>query len=189
MNRVYLITERPSDAEILRKVLPKSAQEGVQFVESKSDYDAESRAMSLLAEKRLPVVLVLNSRTNDESAIQQRKADLGYLLRTYAGSVPFKLAIAVPELEVIFFQDRSLIETLIGKALTDLEWKFAQRHPQELLDTLAEDKTALLAEILRLLSPETRQVLQQYPLIHEITTFLLEISIHQKSIEESAVPG
>jgi hypothetical protein len=169
------VTERSSDAEILRNVLPAAALESVQVVESKSDYDAESRAMSLLAEKRLPVVLVLNARTNDESMIQQRQADLGYLLRSYAGPVPFKLAIAVPELEVIFFQDRRLIETLIGKTLTDLEWQFAQRHPQELLDTVAGGKTAFVENVLNLMTEEELQLLRQHPLIEELNAFLSKL--------------
>ncbi|BAU13916.1 hypothetical protein LEP3755_44590 [Leptolyngbya sp. NIES-3755] len=172
MSRAYLVTEQTSDAAILRSVLPESALESVQFVESKSDYDAESRAMSLLAEKRLPVVLVLNARTNDESTIQQRQADLGYLLRSYAGPVPFKLAIAVPELEVIFFQDRALIEDLLNRTFTDLEWQFAQRHPQELLETLPEGKAAFVERMLRLLNEEQLQEIRQIPLIQGITEFL-----------------
>lgn len=171
MIRAYLVTEQASDATILRSVLPESALESVQFVESKSDYDAESGAMSLLAEKRLPLVLVLNA-TNDESIIQQRQADLGYLLRSYAGPVPFKLAIAVPELEVIFFQNRALIENSLNQTFTDLEWQFVQRHPQELLETLPEGKAAFVERMLRVLNEEQLQEIRQIPLIQGITEFL-----------------
>lgn len=177
MIRAYLITERSSDAKILRMVLPESVLASVQLIESESDYGAESQAMSRLAEQRLPVVLVLNARTNDPMAIQQRYADLGGLLRSYGGPTPFKLAIAIPELEVIFFQNRDMVQTLIGKVLTDLEWQFAQKHPQEFLDSLGENETAFVEQMLQSLNEENLRAIRQHSLIQEITEFLSALAV------------
>lgn len=58
MTQTYIVTERLSDAAILKKVLPKPVLDNLIFIDGESPYGAESMANTLLAAKRLPLVLV-----------------------------------------------------------------------------------------------------------------------------------
>lgn len=172
MTQTYIVTEHSSDAAIIEKVLPKQVLHNVKFVDGDSSYGAESMANTLLAAKRLPVALVINAKTNDELMIGERASELNYLLRQASPGIPFKVLIAVPELEVVFFQERSLLEELIGKKLTDLEWQFAQHHPKELLENLLGSSATFIKATLKALDDQKLQVLRQYPLIGELNEFL-----------------
>jgi hypothetical protein len=172
MTQAYIVTECPSDAAILKKVLPKQVLHNIKFVDGESPYGAESIANTLLAAKRLPVVLVINAKTNDELMIRERISELSYLLRLASAGTPFKILVAVPELEVVFFQERKLLEELISKKLTDLEWQFAQHHPKELLENLLGSSTTFIETTLNTLDDQKLQVLGQHPLIGELNEFL-----------------
>ena len=172
MTQTYIITERWSDAAVLKKMLPKPVLHNLIFIDGESPYGAESMANTLLAAKRLPVVLVINAKTNDELMIRERAEELNYLLRQASPGIPFKVLIAIPELEVVFFQERELLEELISKKLTDLEWHFAQHHPKELLENLQGSSTTFIETTLNALDDQKLQVLRQSPLIEELNEFL-----------------
>jgi hypothetical protein len=158
MTMAYIVTQCPEDAAIVRKILPESMVQSVLFVNGQSEYGAESMARKLLSSKRSPVVLVMDAKTNDAVLIEERSNDLGFLMRQAAGGVPFKMAIAIPEIEVVFFHDRALLERMIQQPLTDLEWQLAQHHPKDLLETLPSgvDSFVETALIVFLLCPLRR---------------------------------
>jgi hypothetical protein len=172
MAKVYVVTKCPRDAAILRKILPESLLQSVQFVDGESEYGAESMARKLLSSKRSPVVLVMDSKTNDAALIEERRSDLGFLMRQAAAGVPFKMAIAIPEIEVVFFHDRALLERMIQKPLTDLEWQLAQHHPRDLLATLPTSVDGFVETALESMSESMIQTLRQNPLIQDIISFL-----------------
>jgi hypothetical protein len=172
MTMAYIVTKCPKDAAILKKILPEPMLQSVQFVNGKSEYGAESMARKLLSSKRSPVVLVMDAKTNDAALIEERSSDLGFLMRQAAAGVPFKMAIAIPEIEVVFFQDRAILEEMIQQKLTDLEWQLVQHHPKELLDTLPGGVTAFVETMLSSMSASMVEVLRQHPLIQEIVVFL-----------------
>lgn len=127
-------------------------------------------------------VLVINAKTNNELMISERASELNYLLRQASPGIPFKVLIAVPELEVIFFQERELLEELIDKKLTDLEWQFAQHHPKELLENLLLSSTTFIEATLNTLDDQKLQVLRQHPLIGELIEFLESTALKPRQV-------
>jgi hypothetical protein len=172
MSRAYVVTASQSVGDLLKQILPESVAADVYFVNGESPYGAESMADTILAVKHVPVVLVMNANTNNESMIREQAEELGYLLRQSAAGVPFKLAIAVPEVESVFFQDRQFVEELTQQKFTDLEWQLIQRHPKELLDTLPGGSAAFVKAALSSLNENRLQLIQTHPLIQEIIQFL-----------------
>jgi hypothetical protein len=172
MTMAYIVTKCPRDLAILKKILPESLVQSVLFVNGESEYGAESMARKLLSSKRSPVVLVMDAKTNDAALIEERSNDLGFLMRQAAGGVPFKMAIAIPEIEVVFFHDRALLEMMIQKPLTDLEWQLAQHHPKGLLETLPTSVAGFVETALDSMSESMIQTLRQHPLIQDIISFL-----------------
>jgi hypothetical protein len=184
MTKVYMVTKCPRDAAILQKILPESLLQSVQFVDGESEYGAESMARKLLSSKRSPVVLVMDAKTNDAALIEERRSDLGFLMRQAAAGVPFKMAIAIPEIEVVFFHDRAMLEAMIQQPLTDLEWQLAQHHPKDLLGTLPSGVDNFVEIALASMSDSTIQTLRRHPLIQEIVGFL-----SQRIVDTEPIPN
>lgn len=175
MTQAYIVIEKPTDADILKKLLP-STLPVVQFVNGEGKYGAESMARKLLVSKRLPVVLVIDADTSDNSAIREKIQNLNFLLHQSAARTPYKILVAVPSTDVLFFQERQILERIIDRQLTDLEWRLAQNQPTELLDTLPGGRPAFLRTVLNQLPHEVIQVLQQHPLIQELIEFISQLA-------------
>lgn len=172
MTKAYIVTKEITDIDIIRALLDDTLLEDVKFVNGVSQYGAESMARSLLLERRSPVLLIIDADTNDPDAIAAYHQDLEFLTRKVATGTPFKILQAVPTIEAIFLQDRTLFEQLINRQLTDLEWQLGQKDPKGLLDQLPEGTLHFIQSTLSQLTEPMRQTFLQHPLIQEISTFL-----------------
>jgi len=175
MKQAYLVAEGDSGVEILKKFLPRAITRSIEFVAGSNDYYALSKAGAILAVKHLPVALVINTYTLNESTIQEQVDSLRYLLRQAAAGVRFEIFPAVPEIESVFFQDRRFIEKLAKKTFTDMEWNFAKLNPKEALAYLLGNSAPLNSKILHRLTDETIRVLQQHSLIARLSEFLSSV--------------
>ncbi|NEP62626.1 MAG: hypothetical protein F6K31_37820, partial [Symploca sp. SIO2G7] len=98
MTLAYLVTEDKSDVDILKKLLPERYLRNTQLVVGGSKYSAQSLAGTILAVKLLPVALVIDADTKDESAIREKSELVHQLLYQASPGIPFKVFTAVPEL-------------------------------------------------------------------------------------------
>ncbi|NET33282.1 MAG: hypothetical protein F6K19_14885 [Cyanothece sp. SIO1E1] len=171
MSHAYLVLEGPSDIHLLQCILPQGEVENVCFVDGKGKYGAESLARSLAATRDVPVALLIDADTSDETLIAQKRQDLTYLIRQISAGAPFRILLAVPTIETIFFADRKLLEQLLERQLTDLEWQLGQRQPRELLETVAGAN--FVEGTLARLSKEQIESLRQHPLVEELMAFLM----------------
>ncbi|MEP1080141.1 hypothetical protein NDI52_32780 [Leptolyngbya sp. PL-A3] len=176
MTLAYIVTKDPSHAAILRQILPESSLRSVLFVSGESEYGAESMAQKLLLTERIPTILVMDAKTNDLSRLREQLQDLGFLLRQAAAKTPFKIAVAVPEIEAVFFQDRALVEEIAQRHFTDLEWQLAQHHPKELLENLPDFQGQFIEQALERAVGDRLQTLRQHPLIQDILSFLSSLT-------------
>jgi hypothetical protein len=99
MKKAYIITESESDAEILKKLVPKSIARNTEFVAGSSRYSAQSLARSILAVRRLPVVLVVDAETENRDAVRYQEELLTESLRQVSPGIPFDVLVAVPRVE------------------------------------------------------------------------------------------
>ncbi len=174
MPLAYLVAESPANLEIFQTLLPSQLVAGLKFVADRQN--PELKTQSVLSTQRVPVVMVLNANTHDQSMIHERLDLLNYLVRNGSIRIPFKIFMAVPEVEVIFCQHRPLLEELTHQHLTDLEWHFAQRHPKDYLDTLPSGSAAFVERVLNTLTSEQIQILRQHPLVCEVAEFLAKVT-------------
>lgn len=170
MSRVYLVAEGKTDLQILQRLLPGAAE--VTFVDGRGKYGAESLARSLAATRDLPVALVIDAGTSNEALIAQKQQDLTSLVGQVSLGAPFEIFQAVPSIETLLFVDRSLLEQLIHRELTDLEWQLGQRQPKELLERVVEDAATFVQETIANLSEAQLKILSQHPLIQRLADFL-----------------
>ena len=175
MTRAYIVTESHADVEILKRILPEELSEVAEFVPGSGSYSAQSSARTLLAVKKLPVALVVDSDTRVDAAIREREDFLHYLLDQASGGVQFKVLVAVPETEAVFFEDQALIEQITGQRFSADDWESAKRHPKEFLTQHLHRET-LVDTALSAMSKETIQKLRKHPLISDLCGFLSSLT-------------
>lgn len=172
MTKAYIVTEGPTHIEILRALISFELLKDVTFVDGENKYNADPLARTLLSERQIPMVLVVNADTNDEIAIESYQRDLEFLSYTATVRTPYKIVQAIPTIEAIFLQDRTWIEECIGRPLSALEWQLGQKQPRDLLAQYPEGVQAFIDHTLNNLTEQRLQILRQHPLIQEITHFL-----------------
>ncbi|MBE9051756.1 hypothetical protein IQ243_15255 [Nostocales cyanobacterium LEGE 11386] len=172
MTLAYIIAEGERDIEILQKLLPKNLIQDIQFIAGGGSYRARSLATSLLATRKIPVVLVIDADTDNESQIFEKHDLINYVLTQASSGIPFKLFLAIPQLEIVFLQDKTLIEKIAQRKFNDLEWQFAQSKPKDFLETVLGKEHSINERIFSDINDKEIKILQQHPLIQEMIVFL-----------------
>ncbi|MHC5822248.1 MAG: hypothetical protein ACYT04_42005 [Nostoc sp.] len=172
MTLAYMITESNKDVEILQKLLPKHLSQDIKFIAGESSYRARSLGTSLLAAHKTPVALVLDADTNNESQIFEKRDLINYVLKQVSFGTPFQVFLGVPELEIVFLQNKSLIEKIAQRQFNDLEWQLSQSKPKYFLETVFGNNQQINDRIFSNIKDEEIRILQEHPLIQEIITFL-----------------
>lgn len=172
MTLAYMITESNKDIEILQKLLPKHLSQDIKFIAGGSSYRVRSLGTSLLATHKIPVALVLDADTDNESQIFERRDLINYVLKQVSFGIPFQVFLGVPELEIVFLQNKSLIEKIAQRQFNNLEWQLSKSKPKDFLETVFDNNQQINARIFSNINDEEVRILQQHPLIQEIITFL-----------------
>jgi len=172
MTLSYLVAEGKSDVEILQKLLPETIVKNTQFIVGGSKYSAQSLAGTILAVKSLPVALVIDADTEDKLAIREKSELLHQLLHQASPGIPFEVFTAVPELEAVFCYDKSVLERIMGTSINELTWQLAKQHPKKFLVKNIGQEPVFIERILSNLNHEMIRLLQQHPLIQDLTEFL-----------------
>lgn len=175
MKRAYVVTEGKDDVLILERCLPEDVVKRVTFVPGMGSYAAMSMAATLLPVKKCPLALVLDADTMNESAILERQEFLRSFLRAAAGDIPFEVFLAVPSIEAILFQDRTLVPQLIHRGLSDQEWAQARYDPKQVL-AVATQALPLRAVLEGLSEESTRALREGHPLLSRLTSFLESVT-------------
>ncbi|MBD2133103.1 hypothetical protein H6F47_11845 [Sphaerospermopsis sp. FACHB-1094] len=176
MTLAYILTESDKDIEILQKLLPKNLIQDIKFIAGASSYRARSLASSLLATQKIPVFLIIDADTNNPSQVFEKKDLINYMLSQASSGIPFQISLAIPEIEIIFLQNKPLIEKIAQREFNDLEWQLAQSKPKEFLETVLGAEKPINEIIFSNINDEEIKILQQHPLIQEIITFLSSLT-------------
>ena len=171
MINASVVTEDRSDAQLLKRLLPPDLISQVEFIIGGGSDGAQSLAGSILASKRRPVALVVDADGRKDQALQEFDDLLSTLLRQVSGNVPFDVLIAKPEIEIVYFYDRVLLERLIGAKLDDVIWTTAQYEPRKVLQNRLGERYGQLVDML---DEAAIAVLRQHPLIVELSRFLTQ---------------
>lgn len=190
---VYIITENRPDAELLSVLLRDELLRGpavprdpwkegdVRLFAGSNESSAVSMANTALSARGEPVALVVNSNSLFDNQIAQRRSELDDELRFASPGVPWKVFVAVPELEVCVFQHGAeFVEKLFGTELSspELILRDAQSRPKHRVRELLADTDLLLPEFL-VQRPDAVDQLRRTPLIAELIEFVNECSLQE----------
>lgn len=135
---------------------------------------AESLARTYLLDGRA-VALVLDADTRNPDRIAEQHLVLSESLREVSATGRFKVLLAVPELEEIFFEAPGNTALIFHKPLPDEQWLRSRYEPRKVLAELICGTPAAQADattIQKALSPDSIARLRNSSLIFQLRDFL-----------------
>lgn len=171
--KAYVIAESRFDAALLTKLLGPAILKTVAVAESGDISSSISLARSAIAVRQKPIAFFADSDALADHAIERRRQEIGELIGLAAGSTPFKVILAVPEIEVLFFQSTEMAERIFGKTFSGTELEFAQLQPAKTFKELTSQRSG--EEILALLNEEDVALMSNAPPIQELLSFLAQL--------------
>jgi len=176
---IYILCEGLKDEKLLNFVLPKQllSDFDVKIVVAGGSSGVKSLARSLVVRRQAPVAIVVDAGSVIPEFIQERCENIEEIVKGVAGNTPVKVFLAVPEIEVVFFQDVSFLTKLLGYIPDQHALDLAVFAPKKILQQLLSQSGKInnYSEIFNQLSPEDTEILRKAPLIQEIICFLESI--------------
>jgi uncharacterized protein DUF3226 len=181
--KVYLLVEGKSDLDLFRRLLPSEILPDTTIVTAGGRSNITSKASSLMVTKRRPLALVTDADTIEKDAVEQRLQSLQELVRSATAGVPYKIILAVPEIESWFFVVPEVLERLSGKKLSPEQQELGEMRPKEVLAQIFKNQEPW--SVARLASELTElevQTLRETQPRKELIAFLTEQA--NKKIEQ-----
>lgn len=162
----FIVTEGTSDTNILKAVLSTGSESSFVFGKTSGVSHAMTVASSVLSAREESVLLVLDA---DNSAAE--KAEYVRALVGKDGS-RFKLIFMEPEIETLFFTDKSALEAALNAPIDPVVWDIAKTAPKSTIQVLIQQNKIQGIDQL-LASPALLAAMRNHPKIKEIQEFAL----------------
>jgi 3,4-dihydroxy-2-butanone 4-phosphate synthase len=175
----YIVVEGQFDAQLLQFVLPHSLLEDVEIVVAGGVSAMKSLARSLLVRRQTPIIVVVDADSVKPDLIRERSQSIEEMISSVAGSVSVEVIVAVPEIEIIFFQDMSVLQRMFDCDLSEDLRASAHLQPRSVLEKLFSQskKVHNRADIFKYLTHDDIGILQRAPVIQGVIKFLQ--SVHE----------
>jgi hypothetical protein len=148
----------------------------LEVIDGKERSHAIMVARRTLARELMPTVLVLDSESLEDRTIMEAQLEIGGILESCSRRIPYRLILAIPQVESILFSDREGFERALGRTVVDLDWFEARFRPRTVLRRLLEGdfNEAAVALIDRLDAAALRRM-GCHPVVREIRGFMTEV--------------
>ena len=188
----YLLCQTQRIRQILQILLPSDRLLRWKKLVVPGISSLESLATSLVTEHQVPVAIVADGDSFDPGVVAQRQWEIETFVAKVAIETPVKVLLFTPSLEILFFQDLALLESLLEIPIPAADWARGQQQPKAVLENLlarsphilqspSADPWQLLLDRLATQPHNTLTPLQQHPLIQALHQFLTQVEQWQKS--------
>lgn len=140
--KAYLLVEGSSDQVLFKRLLPAEIGRATAIVAAGGRSNITSKARSLLVLKQTPVAVVADTDTVETSAVERQRESLEELVESAAAGIPYKVILAVPEIESWFFMVPEVLERLSHKQLSSEQCELGKLRPKEVLRQLFRDQVS-----------------------------------------------
>jgi hypothetical protein len=173
----YIVCEEEHDAHVLKRLLSEELVGNVEIVAAGGLSAVKSLARSLVVRRQSPVAIVADADATIPEQVEQRLKDTEEIVENIAVNTPVKVILAVPTLEIIFFQDVSLLSRLLGYTPSQDLLSLAVHQPWQALNQLISQSKNLQSQsqLVDQLTTEDLEALRQAPVIQEIVQFLQSV--------------
>jgi hypothetical protein len=169
----YIVTESDFVAALLKRLLTKQERADIEI--KNWGMSMYSMARTLIVSRYKPVAVVIEANTPNPKRVAQERQSADQSLWIAAGRlVPYKIIIAVPEIEAVFFQRPEILRRRFDGEVTDHLLELAQYSAHAALGKLAADGDSdkLRKQIFKTLTAEEAAALRQTDLIQEVLEFI-----------------
>jgi hypothetical protein len=173
-----VLTQSNFDGMLLATLLAEEQERGEIEVRVASGLTSGySVARTILAVKRIPVAVVIDADSPEPEVASERRRRAEEVLGDAAGGVPFRVIVAVPELEILFFERPDLLRRVFGE-LDEHVMELARLSPRRAIGKLApgEPYESACFRILRATDADDVQALRETDLIRDLLSFI-EIAV------------
>jgi 5S rRNA maturation endonuclease (ribonuclease M5) len=172
----YIVCEGEHDAQLLKRVLPEELVDTV-VVAAGGLSEVKSLARSLIVRRQSPVAIVVDADASTRQLIEGLRKNTEEIIGSVAANTPFKVILAVPTLETIFFQDVSLLSRLLGDVPSQDVLSLAVYQPSQILKQLISQskKYQSQTQLVEQLTNEDLEILRKAPVIQEVIQFLQSV--------------
>ena len=171
---VYAIFDSAASARLVGRLIDDpSLLLGAAEVQS----SAIMMAGGALRRELTPTVLVLDSDSLEERAILAEQAEINGLMSLYGSPLPYRVVLAIPQVEAILFSDREGFEKALGRKVGDEDWFEARFRPRAVLQRLlaGSDYEEALRNLGRALDEAAVRRMGRHPIVREIRDFMAEV--------------
>lgn len=130
-----VVTEEETDVSLL-KALIGGTSKGVEFVKSGGWSAADSLARSYLIDGQHDVALVVDAASYDPRMVEERRRFLTRSLASVALRTRWQVFVIAPEIEILLFKDRYLLEELLHRSVSESDFQEGKFEPKGVLKRL-----------------------------------------------------
>jgi hypothetical protein len=170
-----VLTEGNFDGMFLATLIAEEQQRDdidIRVVGGKSAIHSVAR--TLLAVNRIPVAVVIDADSPEPDVAMERQSSAEEVIGAAAIGIPFRVIVAVPELEILFFRRPELLHRVFGEAVNDHVMELAQLSPRRALEKLAPGKPLqnVRLDVLKEMDADDLHALRETDLIQELLGFI-----------------
>ena len=169
--KVYVLAEGQTGIAILQRLLQRRVDTNVEFVSGGGKSSAISLAQSLLVARLQPVAVVMDADSVDIERVREQETIYYDLLKARAMGVPFRVLLAVPAIEFLFFESPGVLKDL-GIKVTERDSIDAKYRPKQALDRLLRQTGTPPHQFIERLPDSAIERLSELPLVKELTEFV-----------------
>jgi hypothetical protein len=172
MNQI-IVTEGKFEKALLESILPIETMSKIKIEAGMGSSSALSLARSYYVNGDNRVLVALDSYTNNEQQIREKKSFTESFLNMYPSNSEMKVVVFIPELEALFFTDKHFIESYFGKNISPTEFELYKRDPEYALEQLSGGKPAknIRLDILNKIDDSVRKKIIADPSIKEVINY------------------
>jgi hypothetical protein len=188
----FVIVEGALDIEILTRLVPPNLCSDIVITAGGGVDGVKSLARSLAASHRKPIAIVMDADTSDPQLVESRRQSMVELVRSAASSVPVTVIMAIPQLEVVFFEAPGPLDRLYPNNVANpLLFELARSNTRQALTSLdpSEALSTILRKLLDGVMDEDLAAFRQTPVIYELIQFLLGCQGKRVKIRLEIGPG
>jgi len=128
---VNVATAGAPASRLVTRILRCSLHLDVRIRDSWNRSGAIGTASTLLSPScEQPAAVVLDADTLEEGPLQEQRSTVEHLLTMAWSGVPFRLVLAVPQVEAVLFHDRAGLERAMGRRIADEDAFEARFRPK-----------------------------------------------------------
>ena len=173
MTTVAAVVDNEPSGRLVRRIV---SDWGFEVYDGRERSTAIMMACGALSES-MPTVLLLDSDTLEDRLLRERQHLVEIILNRCRGRIPYRLILAVPQIEAILFSERKGFERALGRKVADLDWFEARFRPRAVFRRLLGegDFEEKALAVINALDEAALRRMARHPIIREIRDFMAEV--------------